>query len=150
MIKIRRILLGISCAAALTVIPSYGGPLINGSLLYISGDASVGAAFLNWQCDQPGDSACPSAGKGDFAVGGASTGTFAQYQSTFGLQLDINNVSEPLNTFFAPLANFITFDANNNETITLTFIGLGSATTRFRPIVSGWPIARRKTASSLP
>jgi hypothetical protein len=125
MIKIRTMLLGLTCGAAL-IAPSYGGPLIAGSQLNITGDAVVGAAFLNWQCDQPGDAACPSPGKGDFAVG-ASTGTFAQYNSTFGLQLDINNGSEPLNTPLG-LMDFITFDLNNNETIELTFISLGNDT----------------------
>lgn len=127
MIKIRRMLLGLSCGAAL-IVPSYGGPIINGSQLNISGDAVVGAAFLNWQCDQPGDAACSPvpAGKGDFSVG-TSSGTFAQYDSTFGLALDINNAAQPLNTPLA-LMNFITFDLNNNETIELTFIPLGTDT----------------------
>jgi hypothetical protein len=118
-------LLVLSCGAALMV-PGFGGPIINGSQLNISGDATVGAAFLNWSCDQPGDSACPAAGKGDFAVG-ASTGTFAQYNSTFGLELDINDALQPLNTPLS-LMDFITFDLNNNETIELTFIPLGSDT----------------------
>ncbi|MGA3187617.1 MAG: PEP-CTERM sorting domain-containing protein [Bryobacteraceae bacterium] len=125
MIKIGKMLLGLSCGAAL-IVPGYGTPIINGSQLNISGDATVGAAFLNWSCDQPGDTACPATGKGDFAVG-ASTGTFAQYNSTFGLETDINDATQPLNTPLA-LMDFITFDLNNNETIELTFIPLGTDT----------------------
>jgi hypothetical protein len=76
----------------------------------------------------PSDTACASAvNQGDFAIGSASSGTFAQYASppSYGLQLDINNGAEPLNTPLA-LMFFMRFDANNNETIELTFIGLGN------------------------
>lgn len=101
---------------------------ITGSQLHISGDAQVGATALTWKCDQPGDAACltPPAGEGDLAVT-SSTGSFAQYNGTFGLIKDINNASQPLNALFS-LPNFISFQLNNNVTIELTFIPLGTNT----------------------
>jgi len=107
--------------------PAFGA-IVTGSQLNISGDAVVGATFLNWKCDQPLDTACATApsNKGDFAVT-SSTLTFAQYNGTFGLITDINNGSQPLNTAFS-LPSFMTFDLNNNETIELTFIPLGNDT----------------------
>jgi hypothetical protein len=101
--------------------------LIDGSQLHISGDLVIGAVAWSWQCNQPGDSACttPPAGQGDFAVS-ASTGSFAEYNTTFGLAADLNNALQPLNTPFS-LPNFITFD-NNDLTVELTFISLGNDT----------------------
>ena len=64
--------------------------------------------------------------RGGFVVAN-STGTFAQYNGTFGLITDINNALQPLNTPFS-LPNFITFNLNNNETVELMFIPLGSKT----------------------
>jgi hypothetical protein len=100
--------------------------LIDGSQLHISGDAQFGEVSTTWQCNLPGDGACvvPPAGHGDFAVS-ASTGSFAQYNGTFGLIADTNNALQPLNTPFS-LANFITFDLNSDTTIELTFIPLGN------------------------
>ena len=112
-------------SAPLLLTPAYAS-IIDGSELNISGDGVVGATFLNWLCNQPGDATCPVANNGDFAVA-SSTGTFAQYNGTFGLTMDINNAAQPLN---APLSlpNFITFDLNNDETIELSFIPLGTDT----------------------
>jgi hypothetical protein len=98
--------------------------LIAGSQLRISGDEQAGAISTTWACNLPGDSACVVAGHGDFAVT-ASTGSFAQYNDTFGLIADINNALQPLNTTFS-LPNFITFDLNSDTTIELTFIPLGN------------------------
>lgn len=123
MIKFKRGLFGLACGVILFT-PCYGSALINGSQLHLSGDAIVGATFLNWNCDQVGDSACPDANHGDFTVS-SSTGTFAQYNNSFGLEADINNAVEPLNTPFS-LTNFITFELNGNETIELNFIPLGN------------------------
>jgi hypothetical protein len=102
--------------------------LIDGSQLHISGDLLVGAISFTWQCNQPSDPACvtPPSGAGDFTVSAASTGSFAEYNSTFGLVADINNGSEPLNTTFS-LPNFMTFD-NNDLTVELTFVSLGNDT----------------------
>jgi PEP-CTERM motif len=102
--------------------------LIDGSVLHISGDLVAGATTFNWQCNQPGDSACttPPASAGDFAVS-ASTGSFAEYNTTFGLVADLNNSAQPLNTAFS-VPNFMTFDLNNDLTIELTFIPLGNDT----------------------
>jgi len=100
--------------------------LINNSLLNVSGDALVGAVSIAWQCNQPGDVACPVAGHGDFATT-SSTGSFAQYNGTFGLIANINNAAQPLNTPFS-LPNFITFDLNNDISIELRFIPLGTDT----------------------
>lgn len=107
---------------------TYASSLVAGSAFDMSGDFNVGATFLNWNCNQPGDTACATApsNKGDFLVSMA-TGTFAPYINTFGLLTDINNSSEPLNTPVS-LPDFITFDLNANETITLTFIPLGTDT----------------------
>lgn len=119
---------GVVCALALlTPVASYGA-LVAGSTLYTEGGAVVGATFVNWECNQPGDTVCtsPPANKGDFTVL-TSTGTFAQYNGTFGLITDINNVSQPLNTPFS-LPNFMTFDLNGNESIELNFIPLGTDT----------------------
>jgi hypothetical protein len=118
----------IVCSLALFT-PAYSyGALIVGSTLNIAGALNVGATFLNWNCNLPGDPSCvtPPPNQGGFVVAN-STGTFAQYNGTFGLITDINNASEPLNTPIS-LPNFITFNLNNNETIELTFIPLGSKT----------------------
>jgi hypothetical protein len=112
--------------ALLMPIYSYGA-LITGSTLNFGGNFNVGATFLNWNCVEPGDTKCaptPPVGAGDFAVA-PSTLTFAQYNGTFGLITDLNNTAQPLNTPIS-LPNFMTFDLNNNETITLTFIPLGT------------------------
>jgi hypothetical protein len=98
--------------------------LITGSVLNITGDGTVGATFLNWSCNAPGDATICPAGSGDFGVAG-STLTFAQYNGTFGLVKNLNNLTQPLNTPFL-LSNFITFDLNSNEAIDLTFIPLGT------------------------
>jgi hypothetical protein len=45
----------------------------------------------------------------------------------FGLIKDINNATQPLNTPFS-LPNFITFNLNNDVTIELTFIPIGTKT----------------------
>jgi PEP-CTERM motif-containing protein len=102
--------------------------LIDGSELQISGNFVIGAIAWSWLCNQPGDSACtsPPAGAGDFAVSG-STGSFAEYNGTFGLAQDLNDALEPLNTAFS-LPNFLTFDLNNDLTVELTFIPLGNDT----------------------
>jgi hypothetical protein len=115
------------CAAAW--LPSVArADLIDGSLLHFSGDLAAGATSLTWNCNQPGDTACtsPPANQGDFAVS-ASTGSFAEYNSTFGLITDINNATQPLNTLFS-LPDFITFDLNSDITVELTFIPLGNDT----------------------
>lgn len=101
------------------------GALITGSQLNIAGDGNVGATFLNWNCDAPGGPACP-AGSGNFGVS-ASTGTFTQYNGTFGFIKNLNNSGQPLNSPFS-LPGFITFALNSNEVIDLTFIPLGTDT----------------------
>ena len=101
--------------------------LISGSSFDASGDFNIGATFLNFNCNQPGDpTGCAGGSKGDFVVSMA-TGTFAPYLNTFGQITDINNSSQPLNSSFS-LPNWITFDLNGNETIELTFIPLGTDT----------------------
>jgi hypothetical protein len=100
--------------------------LINNSLLNVSGDALVEAVSIAWQCDQPGDPVCPAAGHGDFATT-SSTGSFAQYNGTFGLIANINNAAQPLNAPFS-LPNFMTFDLNNDISIELRVIPLGTDT----------------------
>jgi hypothetical protein len=125
MVKVKIAFFSLVCGAILFT-PCYGSPITNGSQLNIGGDAIVGATFLNWTCDQPTDAVCPVANHGDFAVT-SSTGSFAQYNGTFGLITDINNAAQPLNAAFS-LPNFMTFDLNGNETIELTFINLGTDT----------------------
>jgi PEP-CTERM motif-containing protein len=100
--------------------------LIDGSQLNISGNFQTDTISFTWLCNHPSDSACtvPPAGTGDFTVAG-STGSFAEYNSTFGLIKDINNAAQPLNAPFS-LPNFLTFDLNNDLTVELTFIPLGT------------------------
>jgi hypothetical protein len=126
------LLVGLACGMALLV-PSHSyASLITGSVLNINGSANVGAAFLNWNCNAPGGPAtCPNnpitgAPTGDFGVS-SSTGTFAQYNGTFGFATNINQGTAPLNTLFS-IPDFITFALNGNETIELTFIPLGTDT----------------------
>lgn len=115
-----------ACALALLAPTPSLAALIDGSQLNITGAGRVGATFLIFQCNQPGDAVCasPPPGKGDFAVAN-STGSFTQYNTTFGLITSINNAAQPLNTPIS-LMNFMTFDLNNNITIELTFIPLGN------------------------
>lgn len=105
--------------------PSHAA-LIVGSQLNLSGAGTVGATFLNFQCNQPGDTQCLTApaGYGDFAVNN-STQSFAQYNGTFGLIHSISNATQPLNFPFS-LPNFIIFQLNNDITLELTFIPLGN------------------------
>ncbi len=115
------------CVAAL--IPTVArASLIDGSLLHFSGDVQLGAISTSWNCNQPGDTACTAApaNKGDFAVS-ASTGSFVEYNGSFGLITDINNAAQPLNALFS-LPDFLTFDLNSDLTIELTFIPLGNDT----------------------
>ena len=115
------------CAAAL--MPAVArASLIDGSQLHLSGDAQIGAISMAWNCNQPGDTTCTTApaNQGDFAVS-ASTGSFAEYNGTFGLITDINNAAQPLNALFS-LPDFMTFDLNSDLTIELTFIPLGNDT----------------------
>ena len=112
--------------AAMVPAPCSATPFALNSQLSISGDVILGSTFLSFLCNQPGDPVCvsPPAGRGDFAASTA-TGSFAQYGGTFGLINSINNAAQPLNTSFS-LPNFITFDLNNNVSLELTFIPLGS------------------------
>jgi hypothetical protein len=100
------------------------GAVITGSQLHFSTSATIGAASITFNCNQPGDSTCFSTTLGDFAVNG-TTGTFSQYNGTFGLIQHINNSAQPLNQPFS-LPSFIAFDLNDAETIELTFIPLGN------------------------
>lgn len=121
--------LALACALAFFAPTPTFAALINGSQLSISGDGVVGATFLNFKCDQPGDAlVCPGvpAGTGDFAVT-SSTGSFLPYNGTLGLVKSISNATQPLNQPFS-LPNFITFELNGNITIELTFIPLGNDT----------------------
>jgi hypothetical protein len=115
----------ICCIAAWAPMVAHAS-LIDGSLLHITGNFQLGEISTTWQCNQPGDSVCtsPPAGVGDFAVS-SSSGSFAEYNATFGLIKDINNAAQPLNTLFS-LPNFMTFDLNNDLTVELTFIPLGN------------------------
>src|ERR1700675_2916875 len=100
MVRTKISLFGLACCVALFAFTPAYGSIIDGSQLHISGDADVGANFLNWLCDLPGDTTCPVMNHGDFAVT-SSTGTFAQYNSSFGLIANINDASQPLNTVFS-------------------------------------------------
>jgi len=130
MIKFKVPLFILCGIVSLSTTPAFAG-LINGSQLNVSGDALVSASSITWQCNQPADLGCPSAGHGDFTVTN-STGSFAQYNSTpggyptgFGLIANINNGPQPLNAAFS-LPGFMTFALNNDITIELTFIPLGN------------------------
>jgi hypothetical protein len=103
-----------------------GGILQPGSVLNFGGAVVYGSTSSSFQCNQPGDTECvpPPAGSGDFAVAG-STGSFAQYNGTFGLIKSVNSASQPLNTFIS-LPNWISFDLNNQIALELTFLPLGT------------------------
>jgi hypothetical protein len=105
---------------------AYGAILEPGSVLNFSGAQVAGAVSTTFLCNQPGDPQCNPvpAGAGDFVVA-SSTGSFAQYDGTFGLIKDVNNAAQPLNTDF-PLPNWITFDLNNQIALELTFLPLGN------------------------
>lgn len=101
--------------------------LLAGSQLQFTGNAQFNAVSTTWRCNQVGDTFCiaPPANTGDFTVAG-STGSFAQYNTTFGLLQNINNAgAQPPNTPFS-LPGFITFDLNNSITIELTFLPEGT------------------------
>jgi hypothetical protein len=101
------------------------------------GCGNVGAAFLNWNCNAPGGPAsCPvnpvtGAATGDFGIS-SSTGTFAQYNGTFGFATDINQATAPLNTAFS-IPDFITFALNGNDigALSTTPVHSGISRTRF-------------------
>ena len=103
--------------------------LIN-STLETQGDAVVGATFLNFLCDQTGAGTC-STGYGDFSIGaGSSTGSFTQYNGTFGQILDLTNTTAPLNTTVS-ITDFMFFNTAGNSTtgnitFTLTLLPLGT------------------------
>jgi hypothetical protein len=98
--------------------------LIDGSTLNITGSAHQSVAALNWDCIAAAGAPTCAAGEGSFFVT-PSTGTFAQYDNTYGLQKDLG-----VTDLNAPLAipDYITFALNTNETIELTFIPLGTDT----------------------
>jgi hypothetical protein len=118
-------ILGALVIFAASMTPAFGS-IIGGSSLSFSGAFQGSGPTISFLCNQPGDTACITApaGSGDFAVS-TSTGTFAQYNGTFGLIKSINNALQPLNQPFA-LPNFLTFDLNGNETMTLQFIPIGT------------------------
>ena len=123
----RRIGLVALAAGLMFLVPARSdAALITGSQLNINGDGIVGATFLNWLCDAAGGPASCPAGSGDFGVA-ASTGSFLQYNGTFGFIKDLNNTSQPLNTTFS-LPDFMTFALNSNEVMDLSFIPLGIKT----------------------
>jgi hypothetical protein len=105
---------------------AYGAILVPGSDLKFTGGSVIGVTSFTFQCNQPGDPACvaPPAGTGDFGVANSIL-SFAQYNGTFGLVKNVNNAVQPLNTAFS-LPNWVTFDLNNQLTLELTFIALGS------------------------
>lgn len=127
----RTALLALSGFAALMMLstPSHAATLlIDGSQLIFTGDANVSATALTWLCNRPGDPSTCAAGSGDFAVT-SSSGTFAEYNNTFGRILDISQANQPIgNAPFATLPNFITFLSNNNITIDLNELPTGTKT----------------------
>ena len=132
MSKFQFALVGLACGLAFLAPSRSNAALVSGSTLNLGGNANVGPTFLNWNCNAPGGPAtCPAnpvtgGATGDFAVSD-STGTFAQYNGTFGFVTDTNNTTAPLNTPFS-IPDFITFALNANETIQLTSIPLGTDT----------------------
>lgn len=102
----------------------FGAPA---NVLNILGSVTIGPTFENFTCDLPGDSVCgtpPAVNHGDFLVE-ASTGAFAQYNGTLGLIENLSALLQPVGSPFS-LPNFITFDLNNQQTITLTSIEQGT------------------------
>jgi hypothetical protein len=125
-IRSRLVELTLICCTAVWMPNVAHAALLPGSQLQFTGNAQFNLTSTTWSCNLPGDSVCsaPPANTGDFAVAG-SNGSFAQYNATFGLIKNINAGAQPLNQPFS-LPNFITFDLNNDITIELTFIPLGT------------------------
>ncbi len=103
--------------------------------LAINGDASVGATFLNFLCDQvaTGSMPCPP-GTGNFIAGGplAQSGSFVPYANDSGFIKNLSQTVQPLNALFL-LSSFITFSPTGtvpspDVALDLTFINLGTDT----------------------
>jgi hypothetical protein len=120
---VKRIL--VATALSIGSLTSAYGAIVPGTLNF-TGAYALTPLSVSFQCNQPGDTACATApaGSGDFAVV-SSTGSFAQYNGTFGLARNLNSAAQPLNTPIV-LDNFLTFDLNNSETVSLGFIPLGT------------------------
>jgi len=101
--------------------------------LNITGDATVGATFLNFLCTVTvaGAQPCP-AGYGNFITSPTSNGSFTPYIGDPGFIQSINQIAEPLNTNFLA-SNFLTFSGLAGATVLppdialdLRFINLGT------------------------
>lgn len=111
--------------ALLMPTPSSATPVTG--TLSITGDATVSATTLTFLCDLLAPFSCP-ANTGQFQVTGstAQSGTFSSLALTYGNIHSISQGATPLNQTFL-LPDFITFAANPNIALNLTFISLGTA-----------------------
>ena len=110
--------------ALMTPVPA-SATAVTGTLS-ITGNASVSATAVVFQCDLLAPFSCP-ANTGQFQVTGpaAQSGSFTSLALTYGNITSLNALTEPLNQTFS-LPDFITFAANPNIVLDLTFIHLGT------------------------
>lgn len=94
--------------------------------LSITGNASVSATAIVFQCNLVSPFSCP-ANTGQIQVTGpaAQSGSFTSLALTYGNIMSLNAVTDPLNQTFS-LPSFITFAADPNTVMDLTFIHLGT------------------------
>lgn len=110
--------------ALITPVPVSASPVTG--TLSITGNALVSATGMVFQCDKVSPFSCP-ASTGQFQVTGsaAQSGSFTSLALTYGNIVSLNEVTDPLNQTFS-LPNFLTFAADPNTVLDLTFIHLGS------------------------
>jgi hypothetical protein len=110
---------------AMTLIATSFAAPITGQLS-ITGDASVSATTLMYLCDLFSPFTCP-ANTGQMEVTGLQTGSFVPLANTPGNIKWLSASTTPLNQTFA-LTNFMTFQADPNTRLDLSFIFLGTGT----------------------
>ncbi len=110
--------------ALITTVPAYATPVTG--TLSITGNAAVSATGVTFQCDLVAPFSCP-VNTGQFQVTGAAaqSGAFPSLALTYGNIVSLNALTEPLNQTFS-LPDFITFAADPNIVLDLTFIHLGT------------------------
>jgi hypothetical protein len=107
----------------LAAMPSFAAP-IQGQLT-ITGDATVGAAFIDFLCNSAITPTCMGT-NGNFRLQSAvvNTGDFAPLANTTGQIKDLSQAAQPVGTTFL-LMDFITFTANADMRLDLRSIAVG-------------------------
>lgn len=104
--------------------PTFATPITG--TLNVTGDATVAATTITFLCDLLSPFSCP-ANTGQFQVTGpaAQSGSFSSLALTLGNIMDLNAATQPVNQTFS-LPDFMTFMANPNIVLDLTFIHVGT------------------------